>query len=60
MNFPKFKKVNLLISGLAIVAILTAISTFLIKYFRSGEPDFSVLFGTLFIPAIIILVLKLN
>lgn len=60
MQFPRFKKVNLVIFGLAIAAFLTALSSFLIKYFRSGETDFSVLFGILFIPAIIILVLKLN
>lgn len=60
MKFPRFEKVNLVIFILGITAILTAISTFLIKYFLSGETDFSSLFGILFIPTIVIIVLKLN
>lgn len=60
MKIPRIKKVNFVIFILAISALLTAISSFLIKYFRSGETDFSVLLGILFIPAIVIVVLKLN
>lgn len=56
----KLDKVKSAVYILAMTGFLTSVAAFLIKYFHSGVSDFSIPFGGLLIPAIVILILKLN